>query len=591
MTESLPAIRLLVGTAWRVDRRLTLAVAAEPVGNAVGLLAGLWLALVTTGVLTRDTTQIIVGVAGLVLGAGLSWQLDLSSSQWRMTLSEKVGHAFDVEIARITASLPGLEHHERGDYQDKLELLRRGQGQLGSSMTTLAVAFKAVCGGLTVFLLLVVVHPLTLGLVALALPAVWIARLQQRWRGGAEVRSATAGRLARHLRAKAHDRDAGMEIRVFGLAGEIQRRASRAWTEHRRVLELTERRIELTGLGQQVLYVLGVVGAVGFVLVRALRGESPPGDVVLVIYLSQQVQTAVSWPIQSMHGLGRTLRTTGRFLWLRDHAALAVPRPGGLPAPARLHTGIVFDRVSFRYPGSDNWVLRDVSLTIPAGTVIAIVGDNGTGKTTLVKLLTRMYEPTSGRVLIDGADLAELDVVAWRERLSAAFQDFARLEFTVQHSVGAGRLSRLDDQAAVLEALDRAGGRDVLSHLSAGTATQLGVRWDGADLSTGQWQKLALGRAMMRTEPLVVFFDEPTASLDASTEHALFDRYATAARAGAARGLVTILVSHRFSTVGSADLIVVLDGQRVAEYGTHDELMRTGGRYAELYTMQARSYQ
>ena len=591
MAEYLAAMRLLVATAWRTDRRLTLAVATEPLGNTLALLAGWWLALLTNGVLRHAVGLVVLGAAGLVIGAGLAWQLELSSSQWRMVLSEKVGHAFDTELARLAATLPGLDHQGHPEYQEKVELLRQRHGLLGSSLSMLAVAAKAVFAALTVFVLLVVVHPVLLGLVVLALPSLWLARVQQRWRAAAEGASAAPGQLARHLRAKAYDRDAGMEIRVFGLAGEIDARATRAWEDHRRPLERAERRVALVSFAQEATYVAGITAAVGFVLWRAVHGRATPGDVVLAVFLSKQVQAAVIWPIQAVAGLGQTLRTAGRFRWLRDYAAAAAARcPGERPAPAALTSGIVFEDVSLRYPGTERWALRHVSVTIPAGTVLAVVGENGAGKTTFVKLLARMYEPTEGRILVDGVDLADIDLDSWRRRLSAAFQDFAQFEFTAQHAVGTGQLARLDDELHVVRALDRAGGLDVLSALPDGTATQLGARWDGADLSTGQWQKVALGRAMMREDPLLVFFDEPSASLDAPSEHALFERYVAAARDGAARGTVTVLISHRFSTVSAADRILVLADQRVAEYGTHAELAAAGGLYAELYHLQARSY-
>ena len=411
----------------------------------------------------------------------------------------EVAYSFETELARLVAELPGLEHHERTEYQDRLELLRQRQGLLGNSVATLAMTVKALCAGATVFALMILVHPAMLALAVLALPSVLVARTEQRWRRTAEEESATAGRTARHLRALAYDRDAGMEIRVFGLADEIDARAARAWDDHRRPLERAQRRVSLVTFAREAVYVAGVVVAIGFVLWRAVRGWTEPADVVLAIYLSQQVQAAVIWPIQAVAGLGQTLRTGGRFLWLRDHAtALAASRSGGAPAPKALTAGIVLDDVSFRYPGSDSWVLRHVSLTIPAGCVIALVGENGAGKTTLVKLLTRMYEPTQGRILIDGVDLADIDVDGWRQRLSAAFQDFAALEFIARHTVGVGDLARLDDERRVLDALDRAGATDVASALPARTATQLGVRWGGVDLSGGQWQKLALSRALMR---------------------------------------------------------------------------------------------
>jgi ATP-binding cassette subfamily B protein len=233
-----------------------------------------------------------------------------------------------------------------------------------------------------------------------------------------------------------------------------------------------------------------------------------------------------------------------------------------------------------------------VSLLLPAGAVVALAGENGAGKTTLVKLLAKLYEPSSGTILVDGADLARMPVRAWRSRLAGAFQDFFRFEFRARHTVGLGDLLRLDDESSVMTAVSRAGAGDVITHLPAGLETQLGPTWpEGVEVSFGQWQKLALARGFMRDEPLLLVLDEPTAALDAQTEHALFERYAAATRARAnGAGSITVLVSHRFSTVRMADLIVVLDGARVAEVGTHDGLMAKRGHYAELYNIQAAAY-
>jgi ATP-binding cassette subfamily B protein len=219
--------------------------------------------------------------------------------------------------------------------------------------------------------------------------------------------------------------------------------------------------------------------------------------------------------------------------------------------------------------------------------VVALVGENGAGKTTLVKLLCRLYRPTRGRILVDGADLARMPADGWRARLAGAFQDFFRFELKARHSVGVGDVPHLDDVPVVEAAVERAGAGDVAGQLPAGLETQLGPTWPaGVELSFGQWQKLALARGFMRERPLVLVLDEPTAALDAETEHALFERYAEAAR----DDQITLLVSHRFSTVRMADLIVVLDGSRVVESGTHDELMSRGGQYAELYGIQAAAY-
>jgi ATP-binding cassette subfamily B protein len=280
-----------------------------------------------------------------------------------------------------------------------------------------------------------------------------------------------------------------------------------------------------------------------------------------------------------------------RLAWLEDYAA-ASAASADLPVPDTISRGITFDHVSFAYPGTSRLVLDDVSFTLPAGGIVAIVGENGAGKTTLVKLLARMYDPAAGVILVDGQPLSRLAADAWRERLAGAFQDFVRFEFTAQQSVGLGDLARMDLEPAVVSAIGRAGAGDVVEKLPSGLGTQLGPTWPGGvDVSFGQWQKLALARGFMRERPLLLVLDEPTAALDAETEHALFERYAAAARQPDAHGRITVLVSHRFSTVRMADSIVVLDGSRVIESGSHEQLMAREGRYAELYRIQARSYQ
>src|SRR3989454_782092 len=279
-----------------------------------------------------------------------------------------------------------------------------------------------------------------------------------------------------------------------------------------------------------------------------------------------------------------------RLAWLEDYAA-SQAASGDLPVPTALHRGIRLDHVSFAYPGTSRVVLDDVSVMLPAGAVVALVGENGAGKTTLVKLLAKLYEPGAGRVLVDGVELARMPADEWRGRLAGAFQDFFRFEFRARHTVGVGDVPRLDDEPAVVLAVDRAGAMDVVDRLEGGLETQLGATCPGGvEVSFGQWQKLALARGFMRERPLVLVLDEPTAALDAETEHALFERYASAAQRERQDGRITILVSHRFSTVRMADLIVVLDGSRVVEFGTHDNLMARRGAYSELYNIQAAAY-
>ncbi|HEX2077554.1 MAG TPA: ABC transporter ATP-binding protein [Longimicrobium sp.] len=592
MREQLRAVRLLVGTAWRTDPWRSAGLLLEPLGQLQGPLLAVCLAVVTDAALAGDTRRMAWGVAGIAAIRAGGFAARWSGAWIRNRLAEAVGLALDRRIASITAGLPGVEHHERPEVQDRLEVLRQQQGVLGSSLNALVYTANTVVVGVVTLGALAFVSPWLLLLVPLALPAVPLAAVQQRWLRDAEVRTAPLLRHARDLQALTADRNTGMELRVFGLRRELLDRFTRAYREGRAGLRAARARMALLGLGGELLFLAGLAGAVMLMLWRAANGLATPGQVVMTLYLGQQLIASVVEPVRTVAGLGETLRAAGRLLWLEDYARRERDaRPGRAPAPERLEEGIVFDRVSFRYPGTDRWALRDVSFRIPAGAVVALVGENGAGKTTLVKLLCRMYEPTEGRILVDGRELAQMDVEAWRRRLSAAFQDFARLEFTAGEAVGAGDLPRAGEAGAMEDALERAGAADVLAALPAGAQTQLGARWaGGVDLSTGQWQKLALGRALMRRDPLVVFFDEPTASLDALAEHALFERYAAEARKGAARGAVTVLVSHRFSTVRSADLILVIDGGGVTDLGSHDELIVRGGLYSELFHLQARAY-
>ncbi len=320
---------------------------------------------------------------------------------------------------------------------------------------------------------------------------------------------------------------------------------------------------------------------------------APPSAVLLVLAAGARLSAYIGATVGEIGFLrGFWMDGSRRLAWLEDYAA-SVAASGDLPVPSVLHRGVRLDHVSFAYPGTSRVVLDDVSVTLPAGAVIAIVGENGAGKTTLVKLLSKMYEPSSGSILLDDTPLARVPANKWRERLAGAFQDFFRFEFRARHTVGLGDVPRMDNEPAVVAAVDRAGAGDVIARLASGLDTQLGPTWpDGAELSFGQWQKLALARGFMRDDPLLLILDEPTAALDAETEHALFEHYAAAARgtAGSGSGRITILVSHRFSTVRMADLIIVLDGARLVEVGTHNELMAKSGQYSELYGIQAAAY-
>jgi ATP-binding cassette, subfamily B, bacterial len=376
---------------------------------------------------------------------------------------------------------------------------------------------------------------------------------------------------------------------VLGVGPDLADRRRTAWEQWYGPVAAARTRSSAWYAAGWAIFAVAYVGAIA---IAAVGKNASPAAAILVLTAGARLSSYLGATVSEIGFLrGIWMDGSRRLAWLEDYAS-AVARNADLPAPARIATGIRFEHVTFCYPGTTRPALDDVDLFLPTACVVAIVGENGAGKTTLVKLLAKLYAPTSGRILVDGTDLARMDPAQWRAQLAGAFQDFFRFEFLAGQTIGLGDLPRLDDEPALAAAMNRAGARDLVETLPAGLGTQLGPTWrEGVDVSYGQWQKLALARGFMRDQPLIVVLDEPTAALDAETEHQLFERYASQAHDRRHRGSMTILVSHRFSTVRMADLIVVLDGARIDEVGTHDQLMARGGRYCELYRIQAQAYE
>ena len=595
MREGLRAAGLVVGTAFRAAPRAAALVIALSLASSVGSAAmPFWLKLLADAAMRGDIRGALLGaLAAAASSSALAFAgwLTVNAGQ---ALQERTSLMLDERAARLALHSPGIEHYERPEYLDRVTLLREERGILGQSVEILVGMLAVLAQMLATVALLASVHPLLLALPAFGLAFLATGRREERLRRGATERTVERSRSAEHLFDLATDAGAGKELRVFGLEGELLGRHERLWS----AVDGEQTRADLLGAlldaAAWLLFALGYAGAVVLAVWLAVRGEATVGDVLMTLGLAGQVH----WYVQNIPSwvgyVLQALTAAGRLVWLEDYGARAGRRAAGaaLPAPGRLRRGIELEAVSFRYPGTGQDVLSGVTLRLPAGSTVALVGENGAGKTTLVKLLTRMYEPTAGRVTVDGEDLSRIDLDGWRARVTAAFQDFVRWELVAREAVGVGDLPRIGDAAAVGAALGRAGAGDIPRWLPLGMETQLGTEWEGGvDLSGGQWQKLALARAMMRERPLLLVLDEPTASLDAQAEHELFERYARAAREAAAEaGTVTVLVSHRFSTVRMADLIVVLEGGRVREAGGHEELMAAGGLYAELYELQARAY-
>jgi ATP-binding cassette subfamily B protein len=574
---------------YRHEPRLMLAAFALSQLSALpDALLALWFFLLGTGVLDRRPRLVMAAAIGLGASATATWFLRIVSTRVQRRFRDKVTIALESHVARLQATVATIAHHERPEYLDRIAMLRDQVFVLDHMYMSLFATLGWILRLVVTVALLVSIHP-ALGLLAVcALPTVLTSTWRPSVERAASERAAQAHRRARHLFSTATTAPPGKEVRVTGIGPALVVDRRRAWEY---AYGLVARARSASGWWYVLAWTVFGVAYVGAVVFVSSGLRAPAGQVLLVLAAGSRLSAYIAATVSEVGFLaGFWADGSRRLAWLEDYAA-SFAATADQPVPSRFTCGIRLDHVSFAYPGTSRLVLEDVSFMLPAGAVIAIVGENGAGKTTLIKLLAKMYEPTSGAIMVDNAPLARVSAEEWRLRLAGAFQDFFRFELRAQHTVGLGDVPRLDTRSAVTTAVSRAGADDVVTHLTAGLDTQLGPTWPGGvDVSFGQWQKLALARGFMRDQPLVLILDEPTAALDAETEHALFERYAAAAREGTASGRITVLVSHRFSTVRMADLIVVLDGAHVAEVGSHDQLMARGGQYAELYNIQAAAY-
>ncbi|WP_367128715.1 ABC transporter ATP-binding protein [Saccharothrix sp. HUAS TT1] len=584
----------LFALAWNESRhRLVLAIVLMIAQASAMPLAAPALATLTDSALAGDVRGATTAAVLVVVAVIAALTAGHFAHIFYFELGDRAVPRLERELIEMTNGSAGLEHHERPEYADRIQVLRQElhraawgsmEGLLNSLGLLVAISITAV--------LLARLNPLLLLLPLAAVPPLLLGRRAESIVNAARERSAPPSRHAKHLFGLVANPASAKELRVGGLEAEVRARQRRSWDSASEELWRGERRaVLLRATGQLVFAAAYVLGTL-LVMRDAVAGRRSAGDVLLVLTLASQVNQQVTSAVAALQEMQRTGRVMANLRWVRALLASQAPPPPDRDVPDRVRGGIELSGVSFSYPGADRPVITDVDLTLPAGGTVAFVGENGAGKTTLVKLLCRFYPATTGTITLDGTDLARLPVEGWRSRIAAGFQDFTRFELLARENVGVGELADVESADAVHGALRRARAEDVLDRLEHGIETQLGKTYaDGAELSGGQWQKLALGRAMMRPEPLLLVLDEPTSALDAQAEHRLFERYAASARSvGERTGAITVLVSHRFSTVRMADLIVVVAGGRVAEHGSHDELMAANGLYAELYTMQAAAY-
>jgi ATP-binding cassette subfamily B protein len=585
----------MLGTAFRAAPWVTIVCLALGVGAAAASVTySLGFKVMIDGAIAHSSDRIALGAVLVAALFTIGWLFAIISGSEGSMLTDRVNLSLGVRVARLTAALPTLEHLERPALLARVEQLTGNRRTLAAAPRQLISLLGQALRAIGIVILLGTVYPPLLVVPALAIAPALANRRAGRVLQRSQDDLAEDRRMLEDLFSLATSADSARELRTYGLSGALAARHA----------ELSERvrrgsvRAALRGAAWEavgwVVFAAGLVGAIVVLVLRAAHNEVTPGSVVMAVSLMRRAQTQISSSTDSAGSLNTALGAARQLLWLEGHANELRPRAQARVAvPARLREGIRLEGLAFAYPGrEDHVVLGPLDLELPAGRTVALVGENGAGKTTLVKLLAAMYRPSEGRVLIDGLDLAAFDIGGWRSRITATFQDFTRFQLPLRESVGIGDLPRVGEEAIVRGALDRAGAGALEGELAAGLESRIGTRYTGGhELSGGQWQRLALARGLMRDAPLLVVLDEPTASLDAPTEAALFTRYAAAAReAAAAQGTITLLVSHRFSTVRAADQIVVLEHGSVREVGSHQALIAAGGAYAELFELQARAY-
>ena len=587
-------VALLAGVVRYADRKLgLLIIVALLLSSLAGAIQSLGLKWLVDAALEQRSSSVIVAALLGGLGAGLLGSASRAMSDTEMVITAQVGLIVDRNSLELTASMPGVEHLEQPEYLDQLALVRSGGQSLMRAVFTLTRTASLAISMVASLWLLFAVHPTLLLTPLCAVPTAILVPRSERYKDQAKAFAAERQRASTQLHQLFLAPGPAMEMRVFDAADNLDAQSDRLWREVSGVqLRGSVKAALLSSLGWLAL-TAGYIAALLLTAYLAIEGRATVGDIVLVSQLALLIRGNVAQTAEAARKAAAALRTADRFIWLQDlHAEQTARYAGRSNPPAALEHGIAFEGVSFAYPGTDEFVLDQINLMLPAGGTIAIVGANGAGKTTLVKLLTGMYQPTAGRITVDGIDLADIDIQAWRAAIAGTFQDFLRLETTAATTIGVGNPPRQNDTTRIDQAVDDGEARVVIDRLPDGFSSHLGKTYrDGAELSGGQWQRLAIARGMMPDTPLLYNLDEPTAALDPAAEQALYEHYRTAAGKGGSDGAITVLVSHRFSSVRMADLIVVLDQHQVAEKGSHDELLTQDGLYAAMYRQQAAAYE
>ncbi len=533
-----------------------------------------------------DTRRVLylVFLEALVVVAVAAAQRGISASQ--SLLRALLGQRVNVMILEKAMTLE-LTHFEDSEFYDKLTQARREASSRPLSLVTRTFGLVQNAISLTSYaVLLVAFSPWAVViLIGAGLPSFFAeakfsgdAFRLFRWRS-------PDTRMQMYLETVIAREDGVKEVKLFQLGPRLLQRYrdifKKLFIEDRR---LTLRR-DTWGFVLGLLSTAALYGAYAWIVITTIGGAITLGAMTMYLVLFRQGQAAVAAILTSISGMYEdNLYLSNLYEYLEQPVP---PRRGAAVHGPQPDRGLEFQNVSFQYPGANQKALSNISLQVRPGESLALVGENGSGKTTLIKLLTRLYDPTDGRILLDGLDLQDWEVEALRRRIGVIFQDFGRYQFSVGENIGAGDVRHIDDSERWEEAAKTGMAAPFIDDMPEGYQTQLG-RWfkDGRELSGGQWQKIALSRAFMRTDADILVLDEPTASMDASSEAAVFDHFRSASG-----NKMTILISHRFSTVRAAAQIIVIHQGKIVEQGNHESLLARDGQYAHLFRLQARGYQ